>query len=93
MSLLPLFDLSLIGRAEKPALECPAADGSRLQFTFGELETRSNRLAHLLRTRGLGCDSALAASSSTSQRGASAGRKTARSREVTTAVGAASETM
>ena len=53
MSLLPLFDVSLTARASRPALECEAADGRRSAFTFGELETRSNRLAHLLRARGL----------------------------------------
>jgi len=53
MSLLPLFDVSLIARAARPALECEAADGRRSAFTFGDLETRSNRLAQLLRARGL----------------------------------------
>jgi len=53
MSLLPLFDLSLIARAERPALEIESADGRRTAFTFGDLEIRSNRLAHLLRARGL----------------------------------------
>ncbi len=53
MSLLPLFDLSLLGRAPRPALECENADGPCRGFTFGELETRSNQLAHLLRSRGL----------------------------------------
>ena len=48
MSLLPLFDRSLLGRASRPALEF-AGSG----FTFGELEARSNRLAQLLRARGL----------------------------------------
>jgi malonyl-CoA/methylmalonyl-CoA synthetase len=52
MSLLPLFDLSLISRAARPALEFEGGDGRRSGFTFGDLETRSNRLAHLLRARG-----------------------------------------
>ena len=47
MTLLHLFDLSLIGRAEKIALEF---DGR--EFTFGEIDTRSNRVAHYLRARG-----------------------------------------
>jgi malonyl-CoA/methylmalonyl-CoA synthetase len=53
MSLLPLFDLSLIARASRPALDCEAADGTRTAFTFGELEIRSNQLSHTLRARGL----------------------------------------
>ncbi len=53
MSLLPLFDLSLRARAARPALECESADGRRAAYTFGDLEIRSNRLAHLLRARGL----------------------------------------
>lgn len=53
MSLLPLFDLSLIARATRPALEFERGDGRRSAFTFGDLETRSNRLAHLLRARGM----------------------------------------
>ena len=52
MSLLPLFDLSLIARAARPALEFEGGDGRRSAFTFGDLENRSNRLAHLLRARG-----------------------------------------
>ncbi|MSU72768.1 MAG: long-chain fatty acid--CoA ligase [Opitutus sp.] len=53
MSLLPLFNPSLLGRAATPALEFERPDGTRLALTFGELETRSNRLAHVLRARGL----------------------------------------
>ena len=48
MNLLHLFDLSLIGRRDRIALEWQAAE-----FTFGEIEQRSNRLAHVLRARGL----------------------------------------
>ncbi len=48
MTLSHLFDSSLIGRADQPALEFQG-----LTFTFGELETRSNRLAHLLLQKGL----------------------------------------
>ncbi len=53
MSLLPLFDRSLVAGASRPALECEMADGARIEFTFGELEARSNQLARLLRARGL----------------------------------------
>ena len=48
MSLLPLVDGSLLGRAARPALEFAGA-----RFTFGEIEARSNRVAHVLRARGL----------------------------------------
>jgi malonyl-CoA/methylmalonyl-CoA synthetase len=48
VNLLHLFDLSLIGRAEHPALEWQGRT-----YTFGELEARSNRVAHALLARGL----------------------------------------
>ena len=54
MSLLQLFDPSLLGRAGTPALEFDRADVPRYACTFGELEARSNRFAHVLRARGLG---------------------------------------
>src|SRR5687767_7018801 len=47
MHLLHLFDLSLIGRADEPALEWEGRIHS-----FGEIERRSNRVAHALRARG-----------------------------------------
>jgi malonyl-CoA/methylmalonyl-CoA synthetase len=53
MSLLSLFDPSLLGRADTPALEFDPSDGPRFTATFGELERRSNRLARVLATRGL----------------------------------------
>ena len=53
MSLLPLFDNSLLQRAAQPALEIETAPESLACYTFGDLEVRSNRLAHLLRARGL----------------------------------------
>ncbi|MGZ7081303.1 MAG: AMP-binding protein, partial [Thermoanaerobaculia bacterium] len=48
MNLLHLLDLSLVERAEEAALEFEGA-----RFTFGEIEARSNRVAHALRARGL----------------------------------------
>ncbi len=47
MNLLHLFDLSLAGRRDTTALEFE--DRS---FTFGELDARSNRVAHLLLRQG-----------------------------------------
>ncbi len=47
MHLLHLFDLSLVARADRPALEWEGTT-----YTFGELERRSNRVAHALRERG-----------------------------------------
>jgi malonyl-CoA/methylmalonyl-CoA synthetase len=53
MSLLPLFDRSLLGRATQPALDYEPPGGDRRSATYGELEVRSNQIAHLLRARGL----------------------------------------
>ncbi|MBI1764865.1 MAG: AMP-binding protein [Acidobacteria bacterium] len=53
MQLTDLFDLSLVGRAAAIALDYDRADGQTAALTFGELEVRSNRLARLLRLRGL----------------------------------------
>lgn len=53
MSLLGLFDHSLVGRAEAQALTFDAADGSTLALTFGDLERRSNQWAAVLRHRGV----------------------------------------
>ena len=47
MNLTTLFDLSLCGRRDEVALEY---EGSA--STFGEIDSRSNRLAQLLHTRG-----------------------------------------
>ncbi|HEX6096962.1 MAG TPA: AMP-binding protein [Thermoanaerobaculia bacterium] len=47
MNLLHLFDLSFLARAGEPALEWEGRT-----YTFGELETRSNRVAHALLGRG-----------------------------------------
>jgi malonyl-CoA/methylmalonyl-CoA synthetase len=46
--LLHLFDLSLAARRDRVGLEWEGTE-----YTFGELELRSNRLAHALRARGL----------------------------------------
>ena len=48
MNLLHLFDLSLVERRDEVALEWQGA-----AVTFGEIERRSNRVAHALRARGL----------------------------------------
>ena len=53
MPLLQLFEPSLRGRSDAPALECDRADTPRVSLTFGDLEARSNRLAATLRSRGL----------------------------------------
>ena len=47
MTLTALFDLSLIGRRDRIALEWDR------EYTFGELDTRVCRMAHLLSARGL----------------------------------------
>ena len=52
MSLLGLFDPSLLGRSAQPALEVDG-EGGLLTLTFGDLEARSNRLARTLAARGL----------------------------------------
>jgi len=48
LTLTDLFDASLIGRRDAPALEFQGRE-----YTFGELEQRSNRLAAVLARRGL----------------------------------------
>ena len=48
MNLTHLFDPSLLGRADVPALEFEGET-----FTFGELERRSNRVAQFLAAHGL----------------------------------------
>lgn len=47
MHLTQLFDLSLRARADQPALEWNDA-----VYSFGDLERRANRMAHVLRARG-----------------------------------------
>jgi malonyl-CoA/methylmalonyl-CoA synthetase len=53
MTLPELFGRSLAGRRDAEALECAGPDGARLRLTFGELDARGDRLARLLRARGL----------------------------------------
>src|SRR4051794_26534958 len=53
MNLTQLFDLSLQGRQNEPALEWQSAAGVLEMSTFGQIEARSNRLARLLDERGL----------------------------------------
>jgi malonyl-CoA/methylmalonyl-CoA synthetase len=48
MNLMHLFDLSLRGRADAPAL-----DFAGRTYTFGEVDARSNRMAQMLIARGL----------------------------------------
>lgn len=59
MTLLDLYQRSLRDRRHASALEVEDARGSR-QYTFGELDTRSDRLAQLLLRRGLAAGDRLA---------------------------------
>ncbi len=52
-SLLELYDSSLIGRRDVPAVEYDRGDGTTGSLTFGELDARSSRLALLLAAHGL----------------------------------------
>ena len=53
MHLTALFDLSLLGRADKPALDIVDPSGAHQTFTFGQIEARANQMAHELTARGL----------------------------------------
>jgi malonyl-CoA/methylmalonyl-CoA synthetase len=53
MHLTALFDLSLLGRAERAALEYVDAGGAPHTLTFGQIESRANQMAHELTSRGL----------------------------------------
>lgn len=52
MSLLGLYDSSLLGRYDRPALEVETRAGLA-RLTFGDLDQRSDRLAQCLAARGL----------------------------------------
>jgi malonyl-CoA/methylmalonyl-CoA synthetase len=54
MHLTALFDLSLLGRAARSAIEFSDADGHLRTLTFGDLEGRANQMAAVLAARGLG---------------------------------------
>ena len=53
MHLTALFDLSLLGRANRPALEYLDSGGVAHTLTFGQVESRANQMAHELSSRGL----------------------------------------
>jgi malonyl-CoA/methylmalonyl-CoA synthetase len=53
VNLTTLFDLSLTGRANRPALEYTTTDGQLRTLTFGDIELRANRMAHELVSRGV----------------------------------------
>src|ERR1035437_2218207 len=53
MSLVELYDRSLIQRRDRAAIEYDRCDGETASLTFGEIDARSNRLAQLLKSRGL----------------------------------------
>jgi malonyl-CoA/methylmalonyl-CoA synthetase len=53
MNLVQLFDLSLRGRAEQPALEYYDGDAAMHTLTFAEVNERSTRMARVLQKRGL----------------------------------------
>ena len=53
MSLLALYDLSLQGRRDTPALDVRGPTGEWHTFTFADLDLRSNRWAHVLAARGV----------------------------------------
>ena len=60
VTLLPLLDHALLGAAERPALDADTPQGRTEQFTFGDLEVRSNRWAVALHARGIRRGSRLA---------------------------------
>ncbi|QHD01245.1 hypothetical protein PspS04_13155 [Pseudomonas sp. S04] len=52
---VPMLPQLISHQAEKTPHACALVYGER-QFTYAELETRANRLAHWLRSQGVGCD-------------------------------------
>lgn len=53
MQLGDVFDLSLVCRAETPALDVDVASGRVETLTFGEIDARASRMAHALAARGV----------------------------------------
>ena len=53
MQLGELFDLSLVGRAESPALEIELPDRGLWTLTFGEISDRADQMAVALGARGV----------------------------------------
>ncbi len=53
MNLVDLFDQSLLRRADTAALEWQTSQGSMQRRTFGDVEHRSNQVAHALVSRGV----------------------------------------
>ncbi|WP_317658691.1 non-ribosomal peptide synthase/polyketide synthase [Pseudomonas sp. KU43P] len=51
----PMLPELIRQQAERTPLACALVDGER-RFSYAELEARSNRLAHWLRSQGVGCD-------------------------------------
>ena len=60
MSLLPLLDVSLRARRNVVALEWASSPERVTSFTFGDLEDRSNQMAHAIAARGLSSGDRLA---------------------------------
>src|SRR5207245_7385486 len=52
MHLTELFDQSLVGRANRVALEHEPSPGALETLTFGDLDARANRTAHWLAQHG-----------------------------------------
>ncbi len=52
-SLIELYAGSLLARRDQPAVEYTRGDGQTASLTFGQLDSRSNRLAIVLAARGL----------------------------------------
>ena len=52
-ALIGLVNQSLLGRADRTALEAAAPDGSSLRLTFAEIDGRAHRMAEVLSARGL----------------------------------------
>ena len=60
MQLADLFDSSLIGQRDQPALDVDISGRGVGTFTFGELDARADRLARVLAARGLSAGDRLA---------------------------------